>query len=200
MLLVWLGGCGSPSRPSTTAGQNAQSHSQQQVAASYLGMSQRQLHELMSLGLTPAAIAAATPSRSPAGLLAALTATRRKGLEALHLSPTMIDKRLATLEARARTWLDRTRHQGSDLGLAAGYLGLTSPELSARLATYGTLAHVAATIPGRSATGLQLALLADHEGALREAVRQGQLTGAQERSALKALRRRIARELALKLG
>lgn len=200
MLLVSLVGCAGQSRPATTAGEGRRSQSQQQIAASYLGTSRQHLRELTSLGLAPGAIAAATPGRSSAGLLAALAATDRKALEAQHVTPATIAKRLAALKSRARAWLDRTRRQGSDLDLAASYLGITSRELSARLATDGTLARVAESITGRSARGLEAALIAGHERVLRDAVRRGQLSEAEERSALKALRRRIARELTLRLG
>jgi hypothetical protein len=79
-----------------------------------------------------------------------------------------------------------------DLKVAVAYLGLPAAKLVEALRSGRTLAQVADSTPGRSATGLIDRIVATRTAALATAVEAGGLTAAQERAALASLHSRVA--------
>jgi hypothetical protein len=65
------------------------------------------------------------------------------------------------------------------LSAAAGYLGLTADELSAKLQSGQTLAQIAQATNGKSVSGLITAMTAAQKSELNAAVKAGRLTQAQ---------------------
>ncbi len=78
---------------------------------------------------------------------------------------------------------------------AAAYLGLTTAELHRQLQSGHTLAQIADTTGGKSATGLVEALLSKRAAQLSAAVKAKKLSSASERRRLASLRRRLEAEL-----
>ncbi len=78
---------------------------------------------------------------------------------------------------------------------AAAYLGLTKAQLHKQLQSGHTLAQIADTTGGKSATGLVEALLSTRAAQLSAAVRANKLSSASERRRLARLRRRLEAEL-----
>lgn len=76
---------------------------------------------------------------------------------------------------------------GGVLPGAASYLGMTVAQLRADLANGQSLAAIANGVSGKSAAGLQAALLADAQGRLGSLVTQGKLSAAQEQARLTRL-------------
>ena len=69
--------------------------------------------------------------------------------------------------------------RGGGLSAAAGYLGLPSADLFAKLQSGQTLAQIADATAGKSASGLIAAMTAAQKSELATAVRDGRLTQAQ---------------------
>jgi hypothetical protein len=78
-----------------------------------------------------------------------------------------------------------------DLKVAVAYLGLPAAKLLEELRSGRTLAQVADSTPGRSATGLIDQIVATRRAALATAVKAGGLTAAKERAALASLHSRV---------
>lgn len=80
------------------------------LASRYLGVSESQLRSRLASGRTLAQVAATTPGRSRAGLVAALVSTRRRAIEtALRqklISAAAARKAIANLHARAERQVD----------------------------------------------------------------------------------------------
>ncbi len=83
------------------------------------------------------------------------------------------------------------RHGPGNLAVAAGYLGLTRAQLRKDEASGQTLAHIAETTGGKSATGLIDALVSAETARLNAAVRTHKVTPAREQVRLARLRRRL---------
>lgn len=82
-----------------------------------------------------------------------------------------------------------------DMAVAAGYLGISEPQLRKALRTGKTLAEVAGATGGRSPAGLVGALVAAKTARLEAAVRAGKVPKTQERARLIDLRRRSEAEV-----
>jgi hypothetical protein len=80
--------------------------------------------------------------------------------------------------------------RGGHLSAAAGYLGLTVPQLLQKLSGDKSLADVAKA-QGKSVDGLKQAMLADAKTHLDQAVKDGMLTEAQAKEELSELRSRL---------
>jgi hypothetical protein len=97
---------------------------------------------------------------------------------------------------RARANAAAARARGSsDVGAAAGYLGLTKAQLRSELRSGRTLAQIAGATGGRSATGLIEALLGARTAQLNAEVDARKLSPAAERKRLARLRKRLTAEL-----
>ena len=169
------------------------------AAASYLGVSSKQLHEQLRSGKSPAQVAAATPGKTEAGLIAAIVAA----VEAKLPSPP------ADLQARVKALVNRTpgtergRHlhlggarHGALRAAALAYLGLTRHQLIEQLKSGRTIAQVADATPGKSAAGLNEALVNVLKGRLGQAVAAHRMSKAAEQARLDVLRSRVSRLLA----
>jgi hypothetical protein len=176
-----------------TAGSGSQG--QVQLAAGYLGLSPSEVRHRLRTGATMAEIAADTPGHSKAGLLAALLQAARAGLKGKGLSPSRERSQLARMRARLVAQVSRPRHPSADLIAAAGYLGISEAGLRGKLEAGRTLAEVADSTAGHSATGLIEALLGAKRQRLELAVKNGQLSPASERMALASLRSRLNGEV-----
>lgn len=167
-----------------------------QAAASYLGVTPAQLNEQLGQGKSLAQVAAVTPGKSEAGLVAAIV----ESIEAKVPSPPR------GMETRVKAIVNRT--PGTELGrhaalgahrhgglraAALAYLGMTRHELTQQLETGKTLAQVADATPGKSAAGLTEALLASVKDKLEARAAAHKRA---EGSHLAALRTRIAHLLA----
>jgi hypothetical protein len=128
------------------------------TASSYLGVSAPQLRNELASGKTLGQLAAATPGKSEAGLVAAVLAAAKLRL---HSASATLPARVESL-VRGRAGRDAAaRHGHAALrAITLSYLGITRKALVTQLHTGMTLAQVADATPGKSATGLRAALLA----------------------------------------
>jgi len=171
-----------------------------QAAASYLGLAPAQLNEQLAQGKSLAQIAATTPGKSEAGLVAAIVEAIKAKVPS---APT------AALETRVKAIVHRTpatelarhsrlgaRRHGALRAAALAYLGMTRHELIGQLKTGKTLAQVADATPGKSAAGLTEALLATVKSKLNSRVAAHKLSQKAESARMTALRARITHLLA----
>ena len=199
-------GASSPAA-STSAGSSSSAaatrgHSDVKIAAAYLGISPAQLRGQMRLGHTMAQIAAATPGKSVAGLVQALTDSRSAAISAElaagKLTSAQAHARLATLHARTSALVNRARAAGAVAGtqrVATAYLGLTPAQLRHAQAEGRSLAQIANSTPGRSAAGLTAAIIAADKTRLTGEVKSGAMTPAAERQVLLVLPQRVALQI-----
>lgn len=80
----------------------------------------------------------------------------------------------------------------SMLQSVSGYLGLSTQQISADLQSGESLDQIAASISGKSAAGVQTALLDGVQAQLANLVTANKLTGAQEQRILAAVQKRLA--------
>ncbi len=155
------------------------------AAAAYLGISPEQLGQQLRGGRTLAQIAAATPGKSEAGLLAAVEAAGRARLQ----------KDSAQLPQRAANLVKRpilgVRHHRGARAVILSYLGISASTLSADLHSGKSLAQVADATSGKSAQGLIAALVAARQTHLDAAVKAGRMAPAQEAKRLAGLTKRV---------
>ncbi|HEY4451004.1 MAG TPA: hypothetical protein VGN13_05370 [Solirubrobacteraceae bacterium] len=138
------------------------------TAAGYLGVAPAQLQAQLRSGKTLAQVAAATPGKSEAGLIAAIVAVRQAKLAAIS----------AKLGKRVKAEVDHAPGQGLP-AVESAYLGLTREQLRSEVRAGETLAAIAAATPGKSEAGLIAAIVARRRTALAELVKTGKLTQAQ---------------------
>ncbi len=171
-----------------------------QAAATYLGLTPAQLAEELHQGKSLAQIAAATPGKSEAGLVAAIVEAVKAKLPsasgaALETRVKAIVNRTPKTELARHARLGGRRH-GALRAAALSYLGMTRHELIKQLKTGKTLAQVADATPGKSAAGLTEALLATVKGKLDARVAAHKLSKSNESARLTALHGRITHLLA----
>jgi hypothetical protein len=118
-------------------------------------------------------------------------------LKAGRITQSQADQLKARIKAGAVPFFGGPRgfhHEGvghaGRLTAAAGYLGLSVPELLQKLSSGKSLADVAKA-QGKSVDGLQQAMLADMKKHLDQAVKEGMLTEAQAKEELNELESRI---------
>ncbi|HWD11220.1 MAG TPA: hypothetical protein VG366_05215 [Solirubrobacteraceae bacterium] len=138
------------------------------TAAGYLGVAPAQLQAQLRSGKTLAQVAAATPGKSEAGLIAAIVAVRQAKLAAIS----------AKLGKRVKAEVDHTPGQGLP-AVEGAYLGLTREQLRSEVRAGKTLAAIAAATPGKSEAGLIAAIVARRRATLAGLVKTGKLTQAQ---------------------
>ncbi len=175
-------------------------------AAHYLGMTVAQVRADLTNGQSLAAIANGVSGKSAAGLQAALVADAQGRLGSLvsqgKLSASQEQARLTRLEQAlphllARTgWMVRRAPLGGVLPGAAHYLGMTVAQVRADLTNGQSLAAIANGVSGKSAAGLQAALVADAQGRLGSLVSQGKLSANQEQARLTRLEQALPHLLA----
>ncbi len=168
------------------------------AASSYLGLTPTQLAEQLRQGKSLATIAAATPGKSEAGLVAAITEAVKAKLPSapadLETRVKAIVNRTPRTEARRHARLGSGRH-GALRAAALSYLGLTRHQLLQQLKSGKTLAQVADSTPGKSSAGLSEVLLGTFKSKLDARVAAHQLSKSAETARLTVLRTRISRLL-----
>ena len=180
------------------------SHGVLSVAASYLGLTNRQLLSELKSGKTLAQIANATPGKSATGLVDAIVANAKTKLDkfvsAGRITQAQEDAFLAKYRSAVMAFVNRVPGAGhcmgkmlfvDEFGVAASYLGLTKQQLVDQLRAGKTLATIANATPGKSATGLVGAMVAAEKTKLDAIVAKGKLTQAQEAAILAKLRDRF---------
>ncbi|MEA2216930.1 MAG: hypothetical protein QOK19_2491 [Solirubrobacteraceae bacterium] len=128
------------------------------TASSYLGVPTTQMRSELASGKTLGQLAAATPGKSEAGLVAAiLTAAKLR----LHSASATLPARVESL-VRGRPGRNAAaRHGRVKLrAVTLSYLGIARKALLKQLHSGMTPAQVADATPGKSAAGLRAALLA----------------------------------------
>jgi hypothetical protein len=198
------GGHGSASSATTrTTGTSAAAASEVVLAASYLGVTPTQLRKEMRSGRTLAQIANATGGKSATGLLNVLVSEKagklRSRVAAGKLSRKQETTQLADLRTRIHAQIDRLRSDRVPgyVGLAATahYLGVSASQLRTELLSGRSLAQIAATTPGKSASGLIDARVSAREVEIKAALASGKIAHAQASRLLSNLRARVTREV-----
>ena len=161
------------------------------AAATYLGLTEDELHTQLESGKTLSQIADATSGKSATGLIAALVAAEKQELSSAvtsgKLTQAQADTISADLQQRITDLVNGTLPKGgpgfrihvNGLDPAATYLGLTEDQLRTQLESGKTLAQIADATSGKSASGLIAALVAAEKKELSAAVSAGRLTQAQ---------------------
>jgi urease accessory protein UreF len=168
------------------------------AAANYLGVTQAELLTSLQSGKTLAQVASATSGKTVAGLIDDLVAAEKTELAAAvsagRITQAQADQITAGLTAHVTAEVNGTRPDhgpggpghgfghgpgGDELTAAAKYLGVTEAALATQLQTGKTLAQVAASTSGKSASGLVDALVAAEKVELAAAVTAGRITQAQ---------------------
>lgn len=168
-------------------------------AASYLGVDAATVRRRMRSGETLAEIAESTPGHSSRGLLRAMLAGKAAELEKQGLSPAQVRAKESQLRTRLRAQLRRRRRVGGSLAAASSYLGISQAQLRSQLRSGRTLAQIAAA-HGHSPAALVDGIVKLRRARLEAAVKAGQITAADERLALRQLRRRVTRQIEAKLN
>ncbi len=198
-LLVVAGaaGCGGGSTSTSTQqpANGAKVHGETigAIAAAYLGISRAQLRHELARGRTLADIANSTPGHTAKALGEAILKVRLARLEAAvkegKLSKAQLETRMATERRHVELRMEHADVVAVSVvaATAAHYLHLSEARLRAERAKGRSLAQVAASVPGRSASGLVAAIVAAEQARLRRA---GHASGSGAPSAA-VLRRRI---------
>lgn len=132
-------------------------------AAAYLGTTPASLFMQLRSGKTLAQIADGTAGKSASGLIAALVADAKQHLGSN--APSDLEQRITDFVngkvpvRPGRIGFGRARFPGLDV--VTSYLGISTPDLLARLRAGKTLAQIANETSGKSASGLIAALVAD---------------------------------------
>jgi hypothetical protein len=138
------------------------------AAAGYLGVAPARLQVAVRAGNSLAQIAATTPGKSEAGLVAALVGAKQARLSAIS----------AKLSRRVKAEVNRVPGQGI-AAVVRGYLGLTQAQLRSERRAGRTLAQIADATSGKSAAGLIAAIAAERRTKLAGMVTAGKLTRTQ---------------------
>ncbi len=160
------------------------------AAAGYLGISTAELRKKLRSGQTLAQIAAATPGRTEAGLIAALLSAEQARVQTRTAQlPTRI-KALVNAPGGIRAAARARRNSVREAVLS--YLGLTRQQVARDMRSGKTLAQIADSEPGKSSSGLIEAILAPATQRLDAATASGQLSRSAESVRLAYLRARAA--------
>jgi hypothetical protein len=164
------------------------------AASSYLGVPASQLRSELAAGRTLGQIAAATPGKSEAGLIAALVAAAKLRL---HGAEAKVPARVESIvQGRASRRAKRSASQHGGLRDAVlAYLGTDRRTLARELRSGKTLAQVADATPGRSAAGLRKTLVAALEQHLDARAAAKHAKGGAQASRLASLEKRVAKLL-----
>jgi hypothetical protein len=176
--------------------------------ASYLGLTSDQIRADLDNGETLAQLATAQ-GKSVAGLEAAIVGDATTNLDAAVTAGKLTSAQEATRLANLKDHVDElVNSTGPPAGMKGGpggrgpgggpasqaiasYLGITASTLESDLNKGQTLAQVA-TAQGKTAAGLEAAVLADAKSHLDAAVTAGKLTSAQETTMLADLSSHVA--------
>jgi len=175
------------------------------VAATYLGLTERELRTKLQNGTTLAQVANATGGKSADGLVDALVAAAEKNIAADVSSGRLTRAQADQIESGLRQQITNRinstgppggphgrggPHRGG-LDAAATYLGFSRSALRTQPQSGKTLGEVADTTAGKSKAGLIAALVADEKSHLDQAVKDGRLTQAQADAAAADIESRV---------
>lgn len=160
-------------------------------AAAYLGIDRSKLRADLRAGESLGEVAAATPGRSEAGLVAAIVAARKGALA--KQEATLPERVSALVKSGGRSLIaGLAGHTGrSTRALTLSYLGIGRSRLAGELREGKSLAQVADATPGRSAAGLIEAITAGAAKRLQAATQDGRIGKAQAQARLARLRARV---------
>jgi hypothetical protein len=191
---AWAGGHGGHDDGGRRAAAPARAHAGgANVVTDYLGITAAQLRADLKAGQTLAQIANATPGKSAAGLVQALTAAAKARLDAAvaagRLTSAQEQFALAKLTPAITAFVNGASAKRVTLPLpgvkeALAYLGLTPAQIVADLASGKTLGQIADATPGKSAAGLIQTLTTAAKAELDSAVSAGVITPAREQALL----------------
>ncbi len=168
------------------------------AASSYLGLTPAQLKEQLRGGKTLAQVAAATPGKSEAGLVAAMLAAVKARIPSpppgLEARIKALVNRSAATELKRHAGLAGARH-GALRAALLSYLGLNRHQLIIQMKSGKTVAQIADATPGKSAAGLTEVLVNAIKPRLDAAVAAHRLSQQDEAAHLTRLKARIGRLL-----
>jgi hypothetical protein len=168
------------------------------AAATYLGVPPAELANELRSGKSLDEVAAATPGKSAAGVVRALTSAKRRRLNVLSATVAKRATREASGHVKSIGGLRRlarapeaTGAAARSLSAAAAYLGVSQPKLESELPGH-TLAEVTAATHGKSVSGLIAALTSPRRERLNAGVGAHRLSQARVEAANARLSRRAA--------
>lgn len=166
------------------------------VAASYLGLSPRELREQLRSGKSLAQVADSTPGKSEAGLVAALLAAAKARFAA---GTSGLEARIKGLVNRAAGAARRTHrhgaHRAAVWSTVLSYLGIRGHDVARQLRAGKTFAQIADATPGKSAAGLGEALVKALTVKLNAAAAAKHLDQNAQAARLARMRERVSRVL-----
>ncbi len=173
------------------------------AAARYLEIPVAKLRSELLAGKSLAQLANATSGKSAAGLEAALVATKKARLAAaIAKLPQRVSAEVDRAGGPRSLSRARADHTGTGASkgqiaprragqAAAGYLNVPAGQLHEELRSGKTLAQIANATPGKSAAGLEAALVAARKEQLAAAVSTGALSKAREQALIATLPQRV---------
>lgn len=191
VLVITLSGGGSHSKKSARNGPGG-AQSAAQAASSYLGIGVNTVRRRLRSGETLEQIANSTPGHSARALEREILAARATELSNRGATHAQTTAAVRKLRARLRAELRRQRRSGALLRSAANYLGISEAALREQLRSGKTLAQVGEA-HGHTRTQLIEGIVRGRTEALETARQRGEITRAQEKSAIRLLQARVAR-------
>jgi hypothetical protein len=160
---VALGASASPKHHGRHAGSRhahagSHQHGLLATASSYLALPASQLRSELASGKTLGQIAAATPGKSEAGLVAALVAAAKQRLQ--HAEAQVPSRIQSLVQGQSSSEKLGSARHGTLREAVLAYLGTDRRTLTRELRSGETLTQVAAATPGKSSAGLRQAILA----------------------------------------
>lgn len=168
-----------------------------QAASSYLGLGLNTVRQRLRNGETLEEIADSTPGHSAKGLVAAVSAARAEELRKHGATPAEAAAAVHKARARLRAQLRRKRRSGALVRSASRYLGVSEAAVRAQLRSGKTLTQVAEA-HGHTRAELIEGMVRGRVAVLEAARKAGQITRAEEQTAIRLLRARVARTVEAK--
>lgn len=191
VLIVTLGGDGSHAkRHNAAAGGGAQSAAKS--ASSYLGIGLNTVRQRLRNGETLEEIADSTAGHSSGALVGAIVAERAAQLHEQGATPAQTAAAVRRLRARLRRQLRRKHRSGALVRSASRYLGIEESALREQLRSGKTLAQVASA-HGHSRQELIEGVMRGRIATIESLRKHGQISRAEEKSALRLLRVKVVR-------
>jgi hypothetical protein len=185
-----LGSSGGGGRTKTAHAHSGKRVSLLSVAAGYLGLPEAQIRSELHSGKSLAQIAEASSGHTSGGLIAALVGSR-----SAHLS-----ERITTLVSSpgGAKHAAKKSARTSARAVALAYLGLSRNEARSRLRAGRSLGEIADATPGRSASGLIDAIVANAAQHSAPKPAAGHLSKSAQTARLARIRKRVSAVVARK--
>jgi hypothetical protein len=195
LIITLSGGHSHPKQRAAGTAPGGQSAAQ--AASSYLGLGLSTVRRRLRNGETLEEIADSTPGHSARALERAIVASRSAELQRHGATPAQTVAAVHKLRRRLRAQLRRKRRAGALLHSASRYLGLDEATVRKELRSGKTLAQVAQA-HGHTRNQLVEGIVRARLGVLETARKRGQITRAEEKSAIALLRAKVARAVQAK--